>query len=110
MKRVFLAIPLIAVSGLAMAAGTVVTNNSGLPIDELYASDPGAAKWGDNLMTGIAEGALDNGKTVEVAALADGTYDLQISAPDEGVLCVISNVVIKDGKVELTADMGKACK
>lgn len=110
MKRLLLALPLIALSGTAFAAGTMVTNHSGLPIDELYSSAPGAAKWGENLMVGIAEGALDDGKAVEVAALADGTYDLQLSAPDEGVLCIISNVVVKDGKVELTPDMGKNCK
>ena len=110
LKPVAIALTTLLLAGPAFAAGLTVTNNSGLPIDELFASAPGAAKWSDNLMQGIAEGALDTGKTAEISALADGTYDLQLSAPDENVLCVIANVTIADGKVELTPDMGKACK
>jgi hypothetical protein len=110
MKRFILAVPFIALAGSAFAAGLTVNNHTGLPIDELFASAPGAAAWGANLMDGIPEGALDDGKTVEIAALADGVYDLQLSAPDEGVLCTISNVEIKAGVVDLTPDMGKACK
>ena len=110
MKRLALALPLIALAFPAFAAGLTVTNHSGLPIDELFASEPGKAAWGANLMEGIAEGALDDGKTVDIAALPDGTYDFQLSAPDEAVLCVISNVVVKDAAIEFTPDMGKACK
>jgi len=110
LKPVAIALATLLLAGPAFAAGLTVTNNSGLPIDELYASAPGAAKWSDNLMVGLAEGMLDTGKTAEVATLADGTYDLQLSAPDENVLCVIANVVIASGKVELTPDMGRACK
>ena len=94
----------------AFAAGTSVTNNSGLPIDELFVAAPGTTTWGANLMEGIAEGMLDNGKTTEVAAVADGTYDLRVSAPDEGVLCVIPGVVVKDAKIDLTPELGKTCK
>lgn len=111
MKRFVLAAALIAATALpALAAGTMVNNNSGLPIDELFASEPGKAAWGANLMEGLGEGALEAGMSHEVAALADGTYDLRISAPDEGVLCVMSNVVVKDAKVDLDEAMGKACK
>ena len=110
MKRVLFALPLLVVASSAFAGGLTVTNNSGLPIDELFASAAGQNAFGANLMEGIKEGALDEGKTVAVAELADGTYDFQLSAPDEAVLCVISNVEVKDGKVEFTADMGKACK
>lgn len=109
-KRALVVLPFLLVSGAALAAGTTVTNNSGLPIDELYSAAPGTTQWSANLLDGVAEGALDSGKALEIAGLADGTYDLQISAPDEAVLCVMSNVVVKDGKVELTAEMGKACK
>ncbi len=35
---------------------------------------------------------------------------LRISAPDEGILCYMSNVTIKDAQVELTGEMGKNCK
>ena len=94
----------------AFAAGTSVTNNSGLPIDELSVAASGTREWGKNLMEGIAEGMLDNGKTAEVAAVADGTYDLRVSAPDEDILCVIPNVAVKDAKIDLTPDLGKACK
>lgn len=87
-----------------------MTNHSGLPIDELFASPAGKGEFGANLMEGIAEGALDDGKTVAVAELADGAYDLKVSAPDEGVLCTISDVKVDGGKVELTAENGKACK
>ena len=97
-------------SAVALAAGTKVTNNSGLPIDEMFTSEPGKQAWGKNVMEGIAEGALDNGKSVELADLADGTYDIRISAPDEGVLCYMKDVVVKGGTVEFTPDMGKACK
>jgi hypothetical protein len=111
MKRLLLALPLFVLAAApALAAGTTVTNHSGLPIDELFASAHGAKAFGGNLMDGIAEGALDDGKTVEVANLADGSYDLKLSAPDEGVLCTIPDVKIEGGKVELTAEMGKACK
>ncbi len=110
MKRILLALPFAALATASFAAGTTVTNHSGLPIDELYSSAPGAAKWSANLMEGIAEGALDDGKTVDIAGLADGTYDLQLSAPDEGVLCVIANVTVAGGKLELTPEQGKACK
>ena len=67
-------------------------------------------EWGKNLMEGLGEGVLDSGKSHAVSELADGTYDLRISAPDEGILCYMSNVAIAGGKVELTEDMGKACK
>jgi hypothetical protein len=110
MKRFLLALPVIAIATAAYAAGVSVTNHSGLPIDELFASAPGANAFGANLMEGIAEGALDDGKTVAIAELADGTYDLKISAPDEGVLCTISGVEVKGAAVELTAEQGKACK
>lgn len=100
----------VSLSSAALAAGVKVTNNSGLPIDELFLSEPGKKAWGDNIMAGIAEGALDNGKTVELNGLADGTYDLRISAPDEGVLCYMENVTVKGDTLELTPEMGKACK
>ncbi len=110
MKRILFALPLFLAAAPAFAAGTMVHNNSGLPIDELFASAPGKAAWGANLMAGLGEGSLEAGMSHEVAVLADGTYDLRISAPDEGVLCVISNVDVKASTVDLTADMGKACK
>ena len=110
MKHLLIALPIIMMAGSAFAAGTTVTNHSGLPLDELYASAPGQAAWGPNLMDGVPEGALDDGKTADVAAIADGTYDLQVSAPDEAVLCVIANVVVSGPTLELTPEMGKACK
>lgn len=110
MKRVLFALPLMVMASSAFAAGLTVTNHSGLPVDELFASPAGKGESGANLMEGIAEGALDDGKTVAVAELADGTYDLKVSAPDEGVLCTISDVKVEGGKVELTAENGKACK
>ncbi|MCB1379776.1 MAG: hypothetical protein KDK89_15635 [Alphaproteobacteria bacterium] len=111
MKAILIALPLVvSVSASALAAGTMVNNHSGLPIDELFASAPGKAAWGANLMEGIGEGMLEDGMSHEVAALADGTYDLRVSAPDEGVLCVMSDVTVTSGTIDLTADMGKACK
>lgn len=112
MKKFVLALPLTLVlaSAALASAGLTVTNNSGLPIDELTVAATGTKDFGKNLMDGIGEGALDNGKTVTIGELADGTYDFKISAPDEGILCTISGVVVKDAKVELTADQGKACK
>lgn len=112
MKRFLLALPLVAIAATQAFAtsGLMVVNKSGLPIDELSASAPGKNAWGDNLMQGLGEGVLDSGKSHEVAALNDGTYDLRISAPDEGILCYMSNVKVKKHKVELTAAMGKACK
>ena len=110
MKRFLIALPLIAaLSATAFAAGTKVANNSGLPIDELSAASPGSKDWGKNLMEGMGEGSLEAGMTAVVAALADGVYDLRVSAPDEGVLCYMSKVEIKDSAVELTPDMGKTC-
>jgi hypothetical protein len=99
----------VSLSSVALAAGVKVTNNSGLPIDELFLSEPGKKAWGDNIMAGIAEGALDNGKTVELP-ITDGTFDFRVSAPDEGVLCYMENVAVKGDTLELTPDMGKACK
>lgn len=112
MNRILFALPLAAIlAAPAFAAtGVAVINHSGLPIDELYASAPGQKAFGANLMDGLKEGALDDGKSTTVAALADGTYDLKISAPDEGILCTVNNVKIKHGKIELTPAMGKACK
>jgi len=110
MKRVLFALPLMVMASSAFAAGLTVTNHSGLPIDELTVSAAGKNAFGANLMDGIKEGALDDGKTVTIAALADGTYDFKVSAPDEGVLCTIKNVAVKGSKVTLTAKEGKACK
>ena len=92
------------------ATKTTISNNSCLPIDELFSAAPGTKNWGANILEGVPEGALDSGKTLQVANLADGTYDLRVSAPDEGVLCYMENVTVKDHKVDLTPDMGKACK
>jgi hypothetical protein len=94
----------------AFAAGAKIVNHSGLPIDELSVSTPGAKQWGDNLLKGTKEGVLDDGKTYLVKGLKDGTYDFQISAPDEAVFCVMPAVTVKSGGVTLTADMGKTCK
>lgn len=94
----------------AFAAGTTIKNNSGLPIDELFSATPGSKDWGKNILDGVPEGALDNGKSVEVANLADGTYDLRVSAPDEGVLCYMSGISVKDHVVELTEQNGKDCQ
>ncbi|MFO1091360.1 MAG: hypothetical protein U1E46_17440 [Hyphomicrobiales bacterium] len=112
MKRFLYILPLLIAAPAAFAAtsGLKVVNNSGLPIDELYVSKPGAAKFGQNLMDGMAEGSLDNGKSATVKQVADGTWDVRISAPDEGVLCVIPKAHVKGGKLELTPDLGKACK
>ncbi len=113
MKRILFALPLLAVAAATQAIaanGLMVVNHSGLPIDELSASAPGQKAWGANLMEGLGEGALEDGMSHEVAALTDGTYDLRISAPDEGILCYMSNVTIKDAQVELTGEMGKNCK
>lgn len=110
MKRVLFALPLLVMASSAFAAGLTVTNNSGLPIDELFASAEGQNAFGANLMEGIKEGALDEGKTVAVSELADGTYDFKLSAPDEGVLCTISGVKVEGAKVTFTAEQGKACK
>ena len=111
MKHYFLALPILAALTVpSLAAGTMVHNQSGLPIDELFAAAPGTKAWGPNLMEGLGEGSLEAGMSHEVAALSDGTYDLRISAPDEGVLCVMSNVTVKDGTINLDEAMGKACK
>jgi hypothetical protein len=112
MKRLVFALPLVAIAAAQAyaAIGVTVVNNSGLPIDELYASAPGKNDWGSNLLEGVAEGALDSGKSLTVTALTDGTYDLRISAPDEGVLCAMQKVTIRRHTVELTPDMGKACR
>ena len=92
------------------ATGTTVINHSGLPIDELSIAAPGTTKWSSNLMKDISEGALDSGKKVTIAGLKNGTFDLRISAPDEGVFCTMKKVTIKNQHVELTPEMGKACK
>lgn len=111
MKRILFALPLLAIASSAFAAsGLTVTNHSGLPIDELYASPAGKAAFGANLMEGVKEGALDDGKTVAIAELADGAYDFKLSAPDEGVLCTITGVKVKGSKVTFSAKEGKACK
>lgn len=114
MKRILAALPLVAVMAAmapAFATGkTMIHNNSGLPIDELSAAAPGTKDWGKNLLEGVPEGAFDTGKSIEVDGLVDGTYDLRISAPDEGLLCYMSNVTVKDGTVDLTTELGKACK
>ena len=110
MKRVLFALPLMVMASSAFAAGLTVTNHSGLPIDELTVSAAGTNAFGANLMDGLKEGALDDGKTVAIAVVADGTYDFKISAPDEGVLCTIKDVKVEGSKVELTMEQGKACK
>jgi hypothetical protein len=110
MKRFLLTLPLLALASTAQAAGLTVTNHSGLPIDELFASAPGKNEFGANLMEGIKEGALDDGKTVEISAVAEGTYDFKLSAPDESVLCTIKDVMVKGSTLEFTPEQGKACK
>lgn len=110
MKRILFALPLLAMASSAFAAGLTVTNHSGLPIDELTVSAAGKNAFGANVMEGVKEGALDDGKTVTIGEVADGVWDFKISAPDEGVLCTIPNVKVEGGKVELTPDLGKACR
>jgi hypothetical protein len=111
MKQLAIVVLLCSAATSAYAAtATRVTNNSGLPIDELFVAAPGTKTWSDNLMKDIPEGALDSGKNVMVSGLKNGTFDLRISAPDEGVLCYMEKVVIKNHAVELTPEMGKACK
>jgi hypothetical protein len=111
MKKLALAILLCSAASSAYAeTATKVANDSGLPIDELFVAAPGTKNWSANLMNGVPEGALDSGKQIMVSGLDDGTFDLRISAPDEGVLCYMKDVVIKSHSVELTPEMGKACK
>ena len=110
--RYLTVLPLAAVLATQALADTktTITNNSGLPIDQLFSAAPGTKAWGANILDGVAEGALDTGKTLQIANLNDGTYDLRILAPDEGVLCYMEKVTVKNHKVDLTPDMGKACK
>ncbi len=110
MKRLLFVFPLVLLAGAANATGIKIHNNSGLPIDELFVSAPGKKAWGANLLEGVPEGALDSGKSVQVAGLKAGTYDFRVSAPDEGVLCYMKNVKVKGSSLDLTAAMGKACK
>ncbi|MFT3988712.1 hypothetical protein [Aestuariivirga sp.] len=100
---------LILSASTASAAGIKVTNHSGLPIDEMFVSKPGKKAWGKNIMEAIPDGALDDGKSVVIPALKEGTFDLRISAPDDGVLCYMRNVTIKAPALELTPAMGKSC-
>ena len=113
MKRVLFALPLLVLASSAFAAGAAglsVTNKSGIPMDELYASPAGKGAFGENLMAGVKDGALDKGKTAVLAALADGTYDFKVSAPDEGIECTIKGVAVKGSKIVFTPKEGKACK
>ena len=112
MKRVLFALPLLVMASSAFAAGAglSVTNKSGIPMDELYASPVGKNAFGANLMAGVKDGALDKGRTAVLAALADGTYDFKVSAPDEGIECTIMGVAVKGSKVVFTPKEGKACK
>lgn len=105
-----LAATVLVAATAAQAAGTKIVNHSGVPIDELSVSVPGANQWGPNLLEGAKEGALDSGKSLVVKGLADGTYDFQISAPDEAVFCTMEKVVVKKGVALLDQKMGKACK
>ena len=69
MIRTLIALPfaaLLATQAFA-ADATKITNNSGLPIDELFSAAPGTKDWGKNILDGVAEGALDSGKSVEIA-------------------------------------------
>ena len=106
---VFLTTLLIS-TGAAHAAETKIVNQSGLPIDELSVAAPGSNKWGPNLLEGAKEGALDSGKSLTVKEIADGVYDFQLSAPDEGIMCVMKKVHVKKGVATLDTKMGKACK
>jgi len=110
--KIHIAVAAIVLSAApALASETTVHNNSGVPIDELYASAPGKKAWGQNLMEGAPEGSLDSGKSYVISGLADGVWDLRIEAPDEGVSCVMPKVKVKAGsKLELTSALGNACK
>ncbi len=110
MKRILFALPLLVMASSAFAAGLAVTNQSGIPMDELYASPVGKNSFGANLMEGVKDGALDNGRTAVLAALADGTYDFKVAAPDEGIECTIKAVAVKGSKLVFTKKEGKACK
>ena len=44
------------------------------------------------------------------ALFTDGNHHLPISIPDEGVLCIMSNIEVKNGVIDMTEEMGKACK
>lgn len=110
MKLALFVLPLMMTAPCAFAAGLTVTNHSGLPIDELFASPAGKGAFGANLMEGVKEGALDDGKTAAVSEVAAGTYDFKVSAPDEGVLCTIKDVKVEGAELTLTAEQGNACK
>ncbi len=110
-RTVIAALIALSTTAAAYAGAAMVANHSGLPIDELSVSEPGKKAWGPNLLDGVAEGALDDGKSLAVAGLKEGVWDLKIDAPDEGVSCVIANVTVgKGGAVDLTPELGKACK
>jgi hypothetical protein len=94
----------------AFAGGPKIINHSGVPIDELYASQPGKKAWGANLLDGAKEGSLEDGMEYVVAGLSDGTYDLRVEAPDEGISCVMPTVSVKSGTAMLTPEIAKGCK
>jgi hypothetical protein len=94
----------------AQASAAKIVNRSGVPIDELSIATPGTKEWGPNLLEGVKEGALDSGKTLLVKGISDGTYDFQISAPDEAIFCTMEKVTVSNGTALLTKTMGKACK
>jgi hypothetical protein len=110
-KRSTLARPvLLALTVPTLAAGTMVHNHCGLLIVALFADAPRKKSWDPNLMEGLGEGSLVAGKSHEVAALPDGTYDLRVSAPDEAVLCIMSYVAVRNAAIDLDEAMGKMCK
>lgn len=110
MKTLLVASLLALTATSAFAGGTKIINHSGVPIDELYASAPGKKTWGANLLDGAKEGSLEDGMEYVVAGLADGTFDLRVEAPDEGISCVMKSVSVKGGVAMLTPDVAKGCK
>jgi hypothetical protein len=110
MKSLLVASLLALTATSAFAGGTKIINHSGVPLDELYASQPGKKAWGANLLDGAKEGSLEDDMEHVVAGLGDGTYDLRVEAPDEGITCVMSTILVKRGIAMLTPEIAEGCK
>jgi hypothetical protein len=59
-------------------------------------------------MFGEPAGSLRSGGPA--ALFTNGNHYLPISIPDEGEFCIMSNVDVKNGIIDMTEEMGKACK
>jgi hypothetical protein len=98
MRKIVLAILLLASAGPGLAAGKLrFWNLTTFTIAELRLAPPGTEAWGANQCENDPDKAVDSDERLALAGIEPGRYDVKL-ADRKGRTCLVRNVEIVAGR------------